>query len=373
MNKAKSYRQLTDPVADDFVLQVYKQFNKNEIGKLYRNLLTDIGEINYEHLPETFRNYFENNQQIPKWIDYQKIKIAEDLFFDVGAEYSTCLILRALPVGYTSANVVKLLSTTGYLASDKKTGTAKRLLETSQFLFNMMRRDSIHKDSPAMKHILKVRFIHAMVRYHMRKHQWDNEKFGMPINQEDMSLTILTFSVGAILGLDRLNINLTLKEKDALVHYWAIVGSVIGVEEAINPRDYRSGLKYYEDILFRQANKCLEGEQLLRALSDFITATFNAKWTPDLSDYMIRYLIGNDFYSNIIGLNEPKGILQKTTFNNAVRIIKGLNKRRNKPLVNRLIKPANKFFAESILEYFDSEFDLKLDIPEELRISWGIK
>ena len=373
MDTQKSYRQMADPVADAFVLKIYSELNKKEIGKLYKNLLTDMSEVNYNNLPPLFQSYFENNQDIPEWADDKKIKIAEDLFLKIGAEYSTCLILRALPIGYTSSNVVKLLSTTGYLASDQKTGTAKRLLETSQFLFNMMRRNSIQKESVGMKHILKVRFIHAMVRYHMRKHKWDAAQYGVPINQEDMSLTIQTFSVGAILGLDRLDINLSKKEKDALVHYWSIVGAIIGVEDAINPKDYESGKKYYEKILFLQAHKCKEGEQLLRALSNFINGTLNTKWMPNISDYMIRYLIGSDYYSDIIGLYKPNGILKKAVFNNAIRIVKNLNKRRENPYINKLIKPANKFFAESILSYFDSEFDLKLNIPEELRISWGIK
>lgn len=118
--------------------------------------------------------------------------------------------MRALPAGDASHNIVKLFDTTGYLSSDLKTGTAKRLYETSQFLFNVMRRDTFEKDYIGLKHTLKVRFVHAMVRHHAAKHGWGREADGHPINQEDMAFTILIFSIGAILGLDKLGIQLNM-------------------------------------------------------------------------------------------------------------------------------------------------------------------
>ena len=164
-----NYRLLSDPIADQLVRDVYDTVPREEIGPLYRRLLSDIEEIDYFQLPSVFHSYFEDQQVIPDWIDRKKVAIAEQLFLDLGQEYSTCLILRALPAGYASRNIVKLLDTTGYLSSDLKTGTAKRLYETSQFLFNVMRRNTFEKDSIGLKHTLKVRFVHAMVRHHAAK------------------------------------------------------------------------------------------------------------------------------------------------------------------------------------------------------------
>ena len=367
------YRNIQDELADKLVAKVYDTLDKKEIGELYKNLLNDLGELDYNKLPKVFTEYFVNNQDFPDWIDYNKIKLAQELFIKVGPEYATCLICRALPVGYTSANVVKLLSTTGYLSNDLKTGTAKRLLETSQFIFNVMRKDTFNRDSVGVKHILKVRFIHGMVRYHLIKHKWNSKKYGAPVNQQDMSLTILTFSIGAILGLERIKVYISEKEKDALVHYWAVIGSLIGVDEKINPKDYKSAKEVYNKVLFNQAKKSEEGVKLTRALVNFIKATLKIKRLPKLSDYMMRFLIGNDSYSDMIALEKPTGIIEKNVFKKTIFLVRAMNIWRDNYLIHKLIKPANKFFIISLLNYFDEEFDLKLSIPEEFVKTWGIK
>ena len=373
MTNFEKYRFIQDELSDNLVNQVYNSLDKKQIGELFKNLMNDLGELDYHNLPEVFIKYFSENQNFPDWLDSKKIDLAQSLFVKIGPEYATCLICRALPVGYTSANVVKLLSTTGYLSSDLKTGTAKRLLETSQFIFNVMRKDTFEKDSIGVKHILKVRFIHGMIRYHLNKHNWDESLYGAPINQQDMSLTILTFSVGAILGLDRLKIFLSKKEKDALVHYWAAVGFLIGVDDQINPKDYESAREMYRRILFDQARQSPEGIKLTRALANFIKSTLQLKAAPNLADYMIRFLIGNSRYSDMIGLSKPRGFLSRNLFYKSIILVRAMNVWRGSRVVDKMVRPANKFFTLSLLNYFDNEFDLKLSIPDEFISSWGIK
>ena len=368
-----SYRVLSDPIADQLVREVYEKLPKEAIGPLYRQLMNDIEEIDYYQLPEVFHPYFEEQQVIPKWMDPLKVILAEQIFLDLGQEYSTLLVLRALPAGYASRNIVKLLDSTGYLSSDLKTGTAKRLYETSQFLFNVMRRDTFKKDSIGLKHTLKVRFVHAMVRHHVMKKEWNQAAFGYPINQEDMAFTILTFSIGAIIGLEKLGLTLSISQKDALVHYWALIGAVIGVEDAINPKDFESASALYHKIINEQAEACEEGIKITRALCQFINGTFKYSWMAPITDYMIRYLIDNDAHSDMIGLDKPKGLIQETAFRQAIQLVKALNKRRELSLVQFVMKPVNKVFAQSILNYFDAEFDLKLSIPMEMRQAWGME
>ena len=62
------------------------------------------------------KGFFEQNQDLPNWIDEKKIKLANEIFLNIGPEYATSLICRALPLGYVSSNVVELLATTGYLS-----------------------------------------------------------------------------------------------------------------------------------------------------------------------------------------------------------------------------------------------------------------
>ena len=391
------YRNIKDDIADKLIEDLYATIDKKQIGFLFKNLMHDLGEINYQELPQLFKEYFLNNQHFPEWIDMKKIKVAENLFVTIGPEYGTCLICRSLPVGYVSANVVKLLCTTGYLSSNVKTGTAKRLLETSQFILNVMKKDTFCKNTIGVKHILKVRFIHAMVRYHLSKNNWDTEKYGEPINQEDMSLTILTFSVGAILGLDKLNVNLTLYEKDAMVHYWAVVGELIGMNSKLNPQDFKQGKELYDTILSRQAKPSYDGVVLTRALSDFLKGTFltnldssvfkselfsslNLKFKknvvfkimPEMTDYIIRFLIDDDKYSDMLSLAKPDRLHRKLILFVSFKGITSLNSWRGYYLPDKIVQPFNKLFMNSMLNYFDAEFKMKLSIPREFSSAWGL-
>jgi hypothetical protein len=393
----EKYRNFKDEIADKLVKDLYASIDPKEIGVLFKTLMHDLGEIKYESLPPLFKDYFLNNQNFPNWIDKEKIKVAEKLFLSIGPEYGTCLICRSLPVGYVSANVVKLLTTTGYLSSNVKTGTAKRLLETSQFILNVMKKDTFRKNTIGVKHILKVRFIHAMVRYHLSKNSWDAKKYGEPINQEDMSLTILTFSIGAILGLDKLNIKLSLYEKDAMVHYWAVVGDLIGMNPELNPQNFNKGKNLYDSILSRQAKPSEDGVVLTRALSDFLKGTFltnldssvfkselfsslNLKFKknvvfkimPEMTDYIIRFLIDDDKYSDMLSLAKPDRLHRKLILFVSFKGITSLNSWRGYYLPDKIVQPFNKLFMNSMLNYFDAEFKMKLSIPREFSSAWGL-
>ncbi|MEZ5008163.1 MAG: oxygenase MpaB family protein [Chitinophagales bacterium] len=368
----EAYRQQSDVLADELIQNLYQNLQPKEIGRLFQKFLGDMEDVNYEALPTVMQDYFKKNQAYPDWIDWKSIAIAEQLFLEIGPEYAVALLFRSLPVGYVAASTVKVLTSTGYLAKDVKSGTAKRLLETTQFIIDVMGKDAIKPNRRGLKSILKVRFIHAMVRYHLQKHEWDAHQYGIPINQEDMSGTILTFGVGAIIGLERLNVKITTKEKDALVHFWAVVGHFIGVEAQINPSTYKDGKQLYLQILERQAIQSEDGLVLTKALSNFAKGFLDFEYAPNIQEHLIRYLIGNKKYSDILGLSKPNTIQEIVVFNSVIGFLKSMNAIRGNELVDTITKPMSRIFATKLLNYFYTEFELKIDFPQEIRDHWGI-
>jgi hypothetical protein len=54
---------------------------------------------------------------------------------------------------------------------------------------------------------LNVRLLHAGVRSHLlHRVGWDTAALGVPINQEDMVVTQLAFSIVLLLGLERVHL-----------------------------------------------------------------------------------------------------------------------------------------------------------------------
>ena len=152
-DQLNKFRTIQDPIADALVSDLFQNKSKKEIGVLYKQLLHNFNQLDSDLLPSSLKDYFEQNQDLPNWIDEKKIKLANEIFLNIGPEYATSLICRALPLGYVSSNVVELLATTGYLSKSIKHGTAKRLLETSQFLLNVMQKNTFEFNSDGMKHI----------------------------------------------------------------------------------------------------------------------------------------------------------------------------------------------------------------------------
>lgn len=69
------------------------------------------------------------------------------------------------------------------------------------------------------------------------REEWDSKYYGMPINQEDMMVTLLTFSVEVLRTVERLTFKGTLTELEAesYLHMWRYIGYLIGMHEDLNP------------------------------------------------------------------------------------------------------------------------------------------
>ena len=53
-------------------------------------------------------------------------------------------------------------------------------------------------------------------------------KFGLPINQEDMVYTLLTFSYVVIQGFNTMGYRMSDAERDSYIHCWNVVGCLMG-------------------------------------------------------------------------------------------------------------------------------------------------
>merc|ERR1712129_393721 len=94
------------------------------------------------------------------------------------------------------------------------------------------------------KMALRVRHLHARVRRSILQSKtlnWDIKEFGIPINQEDMSGTLLAFSVNVLLGIEFVaGIGLTEQEQLDCLALWRYIGWLLGVETQTNQLQYES-------------------------------------------------------------------------------------------------------------------------------------
>ena len=85
-----------------------------------------------------------------------------------------------------------------HLTAQLDTNTRRRVMETGQFLFDVLSVGSLGENGKGRRTIQKVRLMHAAVRRLIKERTkqqpdlWDSD-WGTPINQEDLAGTLLAF------------------------------------------------------------------------------------------------------------------------------------------------------------------------------------
>jgi hypothetical protein len=208
-----------------------------------------------------------------------------------------------LPKAYTAHRGARVLTTTAELTSNTK----RRIAETGQMLLDITAPAGPHKpfDSKtiAYRATRGVRVFHAAIRRMLLNDpdvNWDVEKLGVPINQEDLLGTLATFTVVVMESLEQMGVRCTDADRNAYLHLWLVVGHFLGIDyNRLRPAGRLDTadqpLTYFEmqvlrDAVFRRnAAASVGGQMLTRALLDesraalpWFLATFPAAATRRL-------------------------------------------------------------------------------------------
>ncbi|MBI4664102.1 MAG: DUF2236 domain-containing protein [Verrucomicrobia bacterium] len=151
---------------------------------------------------------------------------------------------------------------------------------------------------PGLLAAVKVRFFHAEMRFFLRPATEGGQSppVEVPINQEDLAYTLLTFGYIIPLGLEKLGCILSREEKEAFLHLWKLVGHLMGICDQLLTDDWDQAKELYEKIKSRQMAKCPQGEALTNGLCEFVENLLPA-WLPfrgAFAPVLIRDQMGAD-------------------------------------------------------------------------------
>ena len=302
-------RQRTDPAADAALSALVQRAGQQEARKLFDSLVRQI-DLPVNQLPEEIANFVREHRQLPAWADLLQIQIAQELFVDHGPKFLLFLYYKSLPTLYACANGAKVLVHTGRLTQqqDSLKIFSRRIAETGQFLINVMEEGSFGPSGKAIDTTLKIRLIHAAIRQFIPAEHWDASAWGQPINQEDMAITLMTFSVALTDALEDIGINEPRRRQEAFLHVWKIIGHLLGLEKELLPADISSARILLNKILKRQAAPSAEGRQLTQALITFAEQTLPSERIKSAPRALIPFLVG-DKQARLLGVNTNTGCL----------------------------------------------------------------
>jgi hypothetical protein len=182
-------------------------------------------------------------------IDEDKVRVANALFGRYGTEIAGALLLAALPQAYAARWGSRVLAATARLQNDFR----RRIVRTAQFVLLVTRAPQGYETgvsdlwapngaalqvgrasetTPPWLACVAVRRFHESVRQTIQSDEPLKKAVGreneIPLNQEDLLGTLLSFTVTVFEVLERYGISWTADEQEAYLHLWDLVGERLG-------------------------------------------------------------------------------------------------------------------------------------------------
>jgi len=291
------YRALGDKEADEIINQIVDQNGITSLRQLM-SFLSDYQNLSFENQSPILQLFLSANASLPVFYDKKKLIRSTDFYRENQQNIALILGLYSLPYCYLGADGAKVL----YMSERIKNDTYKRLTETGSFLNTVMNYDNWQSER-IFSICLKVRLLHATIRYFtLHSKQWDLA-WGYPINQEDMLGTNLAFSLVVLRGMEKLGYSVDKTYEDAYINTWNVIGFLLGVKQEIMPVSYLEAVKIDKQIAERQFRQSVEGQELTNSLMQVVRSFAPNEITANLLQSQSRMLLGEK-YAKMLGITE---------------------------------------------------------------------
>jgi hypothetical protein len=274
---------------------IEKIFTTNQQGVLYGLFKLELKEIERQS-DSDLKKFLVTKKQKPVWFNQTRVLRGQQLFKQYALEMMALLGALSLPYCYAASPGNKAL----YLSDKMRNSPGKRLMDTASFVIAVLTPVLLEEGETGYLHINKVRLIHALSRYHLRKHPTWNMEWGVPINQEDLAGTNLAFSYMILVGMQQSGFILSDKEKEDFLFTWRYIGYQMGIDEALLPASFLDARQLTATIKKRNFKKTEEGAILTAELLSFYKLSVPPEQAA-LVPSQIRFYLGKEV-AEYIGL-----------------------------------------------------------------------
>lgn len=378
------YRQRCDEAADRLVKHIFETYGDKDARKLYLQLIHTFSEIDYTALPKEIRDFHQTSQDNISILHPEKINLAAEYFQQNGHAMFLMLIAKCLPQLYSNYRGTKVLYETGYLVGkDNDALVARRLMETAQFFIDIMSRDSFQPGKYGFFAATKVRIIHAYVRKFMWDKGWNSTyaaDYDQPVCQEDMTGTLLAFSVCNIEGMQKMGLLISDEEMDAVIYTWHIAGKLLGVDDAFNPESFEDGQLLFHHLIDKEKKLGIENKALIDAILNFMRSIFTPsllKNTPyknqnKLPEILVSYFVGREV-APYIGLNYHTDTYYRHVLKSMAVILPNIFIQSRKTRVTQeAVVDGSAYLVAAIFKFIKDHYQLEFRIREDILEDWHL-
>lgn len=215
--------------------------------------------------PDPLKTFFADMEREPEWLDRDLLDQGVRFIHRTGLAGPFILRDFALMGGYLLSGFNHTLVLTGALHK----GAAKRMAETGKWWMDCTEPDGLQRFGAGFRTTVRVRMVHALVRRNLpNRPEWDNAKWGLPVNQVDMAATYLAFCVVMLFGVRALGVPVTRADSLAVMHLWKYACWLMGVDEEWLVDTERDGLVLLYQTWMTQSPPDWTSRELGRALAE---------------------------------------------------------------------------------------------------------
>jgi hypothetical protein len=287
-----SARHRGDPLADEAIAAIFAEGNAQAVNQIMR-VMVENDDLPQEGLPEPVLRYIQESCALPDWADKEKLLAGSRLFNRYGPEIVLMLFGASLPVLYAAHPGCEVLIATSRLTKN----IHRRIIETGQFIIDVTDEKAWEEDGKGIRTTQKIRLMHAATRHFLSqapnwKEHW-REEWLVPICQEDLMGTMLSFSVTIVDALEISNISINKDEREAFLHLWKVIGYILGVEEQLMPADYAEAVYLMKRWSARNHKDTPAGRELMGVMVKFWYDNVPLKIFDGLTSGHCRIWIGD--------------------------------------------------------------------------------
>jgi uncharacterized protein (DUF2236 family) len=243
-----------------------------------------------DDLPPLLARWLETSGEVPGWADTERLERGCTVVVEHGPQLCVSLATASLVYCYAGYPGVKVLTFSRRLDHD----AVRRVGETAQFVLAVMAPGSLDRGGRAIRKIQKVRLLHAAIRHLVSTSgRWDAKADGVPICQEDLAGTLMSFTWIVIDALRKLGVRVDDREAEDYYYRWRVVGEMLGTDPAVIPTDLAGARELTEAIARRSHRRSPEGIEMTQALFELHTASLPVGFAG-AAPALTRFLLGDE-------------------------------------------------------------------------------
>ncbi|HYZ93910.1 MAG TPA: oxygenase MpaB family protein [Actinomycetota bacterium] len=371
-------RAVGDPEVDDMVGR-YLQTGPTRPTDLLSRMIRWDPTPQEERSPE-IDGWLDASPPLPSWVEPPLMDRGVEFFAENGPEILLTLLLASLPECYAARKGVQVLHLTARLVSNPQ----RRLVETAQMVIDAMSPDGLKPGRRGYETSRRVRLMHSGIRWLIQNdpnvikttdpaetrphysHEW-----GVPVNQEDLLGTMMTFSIVVLDSLEKMGIGVDQKDAVAYHHTWNVIGHLVGIRPDLLPISLDDGRKLVDLIRTRQIAPSKEGREMTAAALDFAKHAVRIPVLHGLPATTMRYLVG-DHIANVIDVPPADWTMMMmgpiSQFNRWLSFLE-----QRKYLLRLVTADFNRRLIEACLVVGRGGRRPEFEIPTHLADKWGLQ